>query len=158
MEECRGRLPVVLIIAGGLALTACASTSLPKPGGGAPALGPVAAVEMRSAPVKGDSARFAFTRITGAPGDLLTTLSDSLNKEAKARKLTVVPEDDATATYKVKGYVSAESGRRIYYAPGSRFYEEASPERCYASEDDARRDGSRPAHSPGPRWPNDDLM
>jgi hypothetical protein len=59
----------------------------------------------------------------------------------------------------IKGYVSVESGRRVYYMPGSRFYEEASPERCYASEDDARRDGSRPAAAPVPlRWPNDDLM
>ena len=77
-----------------------------------------------------------------------------------AQRPGVVPDTpwSCPGTHPIKGYVSAESGRRIYYAPGSRFYEEASPERCYASEDDARRDGSRPAHSPGPRWPNDDLM
>ena len=61
-------------------------------------------------------------------------------------------------THPIKGYVSVESGRRIYHLPGSRFYEEASPERCYASEDEALRDGSRPARSPSPRWPNDDLI
>jgi hypothetical protein len=62
-------------------------------------------------------------------------------------------------SHPIKGYVSAESGRRVYYVPGSRFYEEASPERCYATEDDARRDGSRPAGAPAHlRWPNDDLM
>ncbi len=60
-------------------------------------------------------------------------------------------------THPIKGYLSVESGRRVYYTPGSRFYEEASPERCYASEADARRDGSRPARSPIPRWPADDL-
>jgi hypothetical protein len=47
-------------------------------------------------------------------------------------------------THPIKGYVTEESGR-VYYVPGSRFYEEASPERCYASEAEARRDGSRPA-------------
>jgi len=61
-------------------------------------------------------------------------------------------------THSIKGYVSVESGRRIYHVPGDRFYEEASPERCYASEEDALRDGSRPSRSPSPRWPNDDLM
>ena len=47
-------------------------------------------------------------------------------------------------SHPIKGYVSAESGR-VHHLPGGRFYEEASPERCYASEEEARRDGSRPA-------------
>lgn len=54
------------------------------------------------------------------------------------------------AAHPIKGYVSAESGRRVYYLPGSRFYEEASPERCYASEEEARGDGSRPARESAP--------
>lgn len=53
------------------------------------------------------------------------------------------------ASHPIKGYVSRESGRRVYYVPGSRFYEEASPERCYATEDEALRDGSRPAGDAG---------
>jgi hypothetical protein len=32
-------------------------------------------------------------------------------------------------SHPIKGYVSRESGLRVYYLPGSRFYEEASPER-----------------------------
>ena len=54
-------------------------------------------------------------------------------------------------SHPIKGYVSQESGLRVYYLPGSRFYEEASPERCYASEEEAQRDGSRPARRPEPR-------
>jgi hypothetical protein len=104
------RLASVLVIAGALGLAACASVALPKPGTGAPTIGPIAAVEMKAAPVKGEAARFAFTKITGAPGDLLTTLSTALNNEAKSRKITIVAEDDATAIYKVKGYVSAVGG------------------------------------------------
>jgi hypothetical protein len=61
-------------------------------------------------------------------------------------------------THPIKGYVSAESGRRVYYVPGSRFYEEASPERCYAKEEDALQDGSRPTRSPAQSLPPDDRV
>jgi hypothetical protein len=54
------------------------------------------------------------------------------------------------ASHPIKGYVSAESGRRVYFVPTHPFYDEASPERCYASEDEARHDGSRPAGAPAP--------
>ena len=53
-------------------------------------------------------------------------------------------------SHPIKGYVSRESGAHIYFMPGTRFYEEASPERCYATEDEARRDGSEPARRPEP--------
>ena len=71
-----------------------------------------------------------------------------------------VPPDtpwSCPATHPVKGYLS-ESGRSIYHLPGSPWYEEASPERCYASETDALRDGSRPARTPVPRRRTDDLV
>ena len=67
----------------------------------------------------------------------------------------VAPDSPWTcpASHSIKGYLSAESGRRIYFLPGGGpFYDEASPERCYASEDEARRDGSRPARESSP-WP-----
>jgi hypothetical protein len=104
----RGRLPVILVLAGGLALAAC--SSLPGPGAGAPMLGPIAASKMKGAPVKGDNARFAFAKVTGGPGDLITTFNDSIKSDAKARKLNVVPEDDPNLTYRVRGYVSAVGG------------------------------------------------
>ncbi len=58
------------------------------------------------------------------------------------------PED-----HPIKGYATQDAGSRVYFVPGSRFYEEASPERCYASEDEARRDGGRPARRPRPILP-----
>jgi hypothetical protein len=66
-------------------------------------------------------------------------------------------------THPIKGYLSVESGRHVYFLPGTRFYEEASPARCYASEDEARRDGARPAgdgerRSPPPEAPSIDRL
>ena len=52
------------------------------------------------------------------------------------------------ASHPIKGYVLAESGRRVYFVPADPFYDEASPERCYASEDEARQDGCRPVRGP----------
>ena len=71
-----------------------------------------------------------------------------------------VPPDtpwSCPVTHPVKGYLSQFSGR-IYHVPGSTWYEEASPERCYASESDALRDGSRPARPLTPRRRTDDLV
>jgi hypothetical protein len=59
-------------------------------------------------------------------------------------------------THPVKGYLT-DAGRRTYHVPGGAWYEEASPERCYASEAEALRDGSRPARNPVPRRRTDDL-
>ncbi|HEX3176721.1 MAG TPA: hypothetical protein VHZ49_08590 [Methylomirabilota bacterium] len=53
-------------------------------------------------------------------------------------------------SHPIKGYVSHESGLRIYFMPDSPYYEEASPERCYATEDEARQDGSAPARRAEP--------
>jgi len=47
-------------------------------------------------------------------------------------------------SHPIKGYLTEESGL-VYFRPGGRFYEEASPSRCYASEEEARRDGARRA-------------
>ena len=61
----RSRLPIILVFASALLLAAC--TSLPGPGAGAPTLGPIAAANMKAAPVKGDGARFALPRSPVAP-------------------------------------------------------------------------------------------
>ena len=59
------------------------------------------------------------------------------------------------ASHPIKGYLSAEAGRRLYFVPGHPFYTEASPDRCYATEDEARNDGSRPAVPRPPRPPGE---
>jgi hypothetical protein len=55
----------------------------------------------------------------------------------------------------IKGYL-AQSGARVYFLPGTPFYDEASPERCYASEDEARSDGADPVGDGRPRPGRDD--
>jgi hypothetical protein len=100
-----------VLVAVAVALAACSAVRMPQVGSGAPAVGPASAFAMRSAPIRGADARFAFTSVTGAPTDLLRKLSTALNEEAKARKLNVVAETDASATYRVKGYLSAVGDR-----------------------------------------------
>ena len=52
----------------------------------------------------------------------------------------------------IKGYLG-QTGR-VYFLPGTTFYDEASPERCYATEEQARDDGARPAEEPAPAEKN----
>jgi hypothetical protein len=86
---------------------------------------------------------------------LLIMLALVVQADARAG---VAPNDvwACPASHPIKGYVSQESGRRVYFMPGTRFYEEASPERCYATESEAQRDGSRPARE-SPAAPPDRL-
>ena len=70
----------------------------------------------------------------------------------------VVPDSpwSCPASHPIKGYV-LQSGRRVYHLPGSPWYEEASPERCYATEEEAIDDGSRPARPTRDPLPGDDY-
>jgi hypothetical protein len=51
------------------------------------------------------------------------------------------PDDQPIKT----NFTPASGERCIYHVPGGAFYEKAKPERCYAAEDDARKDGCRKA-------------
>src|SRR5262245_11912473 len=49
-------------------------------------------------------------------------------------------------TYPIKGNFTTYSGERcIHHSPGDAFYGKTKPERCYATEEDARQDGCRRA-------------
>ena len=97
-------------------------------------------------------------RVAGIFGALLTMIAGG---SAAAPNRAGVPPDGPWAcpeSHPIKGYLSRESDRRIYFVPGNRFYEEASPERCYASESEAQRDGSRPARESPPLRSSDGLI
>ncbi len=47
-------------------------------------------------------------------------------------------------SHPIKGNFTTYSGEPcIYHVPGGRFYDKTKPERCYATEAEARRDGCR---------------
>jgi hypothetical protein len=58
----------------------------------------------------------------------------------------VAPVDAWTcpATHPIKGNFTTHSGERcIYHPPSGAFYSKTKPERCYASGEEALRDGCR---------------
>ena len=58
----------------------------------------------------------------------------------------VPPQDAWTCplTYPIKGNFTTYSGERcIYHMNGGEFFSKTKPERCYATEDEARQDGCR---------------
>jgi hypothetical protein len=89
-----------------LLLTACSSPLLPA-GPGPPVIGLRQARNLGPAPVQGPSVKFAVTTVTGIPGRLQIALEDSLQKFAATRNLAIVSYGDATATYRLEGYISA---------------------------------------------------
>lgn len=90
---------------------ACSSVPIPRLGEGPPTVGPRSAFRMGPAPIKTPDAKFAFIEITGAPAAQVIEFNKALASEARVRKLTIVPQDDPTANYFVKGYLSAIGDR-----------------------------------------------
>jgi micrococcal nuclease len=79
-----------------------------------------------------------------------TTQQDSPKQgEHPAQGRPGVPPQDARtcpATHPIKGNFTTYSGERcIYHVPGGAFYGKTKPERCYASDEEARQDGCRPS-------------
>ena len=70
----------------------------------------------------------------------------------------VAPDSPWTcpSTSPIKGYLS-EAGHRVYFLPGNPFYAEASPERCYTTEEEARRDGAGPTRDGAPELRGRDI-
>jgi hypothetical protein len=94
-------VPVALLA---VALAACMAE---RPQLGPPVISPTKIGKLGPAPVKGAAATFAFQTVTSVPGELAFALDDDLKKTAATRGLAVVPTDDPSATYQVKGYLSA---------------------------------------------------
>jgi hypothetical protein len=101
----RRRFLTVLVSA--LGLGACTAIPRPKMGEGPPNVPMKAAIRMGPAPIKGEQAKFSFTQINGAPAFHITNFSKALHTEATARHLNIVEDGDPSATYLVKGYLSA---------------------------------------------------
>ena len=142
-----GRLRFAAILGvAAILLASCTSMPAPKLGPGPPPL--IAAKKTRTlgpAPVTGAEVRFAFATVTGVPAEMRFKLEDSLKRYAKTRNLTIVPEDDPSAIYRVKGYLSAvgdTSGTLLVYtwdvsdAGGTPLYRISGQETAGGSEAD----------------------
>src|SRR5262249_45927038 len=98
-------------------------------------------------------------RVTrGVATIIVAMLALATRGAAAAERVGVPPETPWTcpSAHPIKGYRS-ESGRLVYFVPANRFYDEASPDRCYESETDARSDGATPARDgrPAPARPHE---
>lgn len=99
---------LIMLMLAVVALSACVPIRAPELGPGPPPmLSPKKAKTLGAAPIKGAAVRFAFAQLTGVPGDMRLQLEGSLKKFAATRDLAIVPEGDPTATYNVRGYLSA---------------------------------------------------
>jgi hypothetical protein len=94
-----------------LTLFLAACVAIPPPGPGAPTISPKGAFTLRSAPVRGAAARFSLGHISGAPEDVAITTTNTLTSQAKTRNLNFTATDDPTATYHLRGYLSAVGDR-----------------------------------------------
>jgi hypothetical protein len=101
------RRQFVTVLAAALGLGACNAVPMPKMGEGPPAVGVKSAIRLGPAPIKGADAKFAFAPVTGAPATHTIAFERAITREASLRKLNIVPTGDPTATYLVKGYLSA---------------------------------------------------
>lgn len=54
-----------------------------------------------------------------------------------------VDEWNCPDSHPIKGNLNPQKHTMIYHLPGGFFYERTKPERCYATEEDARADGFR---------------
>jgi len=103
------------LIAPGLVLFAlllAACVAMPTPGPTVPTIGPKGAFTLRSAPVRGAAARFSLGHISGAPEDVAISTTNTLTSQAKARNLNFTALNDPTATYQLRGYLSAVGDRQ----------------------------------------------
>jgi len=67
-------------------------------------------------------------------------------QESKQARPGAPPEDTwaCPTAQPIKGNFTTYSGERcIYHMPGGQFYSKTKPERCYATQEEATRDGCR---------------
>jgi hypothetical protein len=98
---------IFITVCTAFALAGCLAIEPPKLGSGPPVVLPNRVLVSGRAPVTGAAARFAFLDITGVPSGQLRNFEKALEVEAGIRRLTLVPDGDPTATYQVRGYLSA---------------------------------------------------
>ncbi len=77
---------------------------------------------------------------------VVIALSGAASGASSQLRPGVPPKDAWTcpATHPIKGNFTTYSGERcIHHMPSGQFYDKTKPERCYATEEEARKDGCR---------------
>lgn len=117
LEPARRHWGLALLALALSALAACNQAARPELGPPAMRLSEVRT--LGAAPVKGaENVRFAFITVTGIPAEMRFSLEAALKKYAATRSLNIAVADDPTATYRVKGYLSAigdQNGTLLVY-------------------------------------------
>ena len=148
-----GRLPGVCALVAAFSLSGCGGGILGIGGNDDEPAAPAAAATSPSLVPSGSSrppvpladARFSFVSLTGAPSSVITRISSALGRETVARGLKLAPSGDPTATYVIKGYLSAvgdASGTIVVYvwdifdAQGRRLHRVSGQETVAASSAD----------------------
>lgn len=102
------RRGLVVLLVAAVFLAGCTATRF-APGPNQPSVRP---------PVTGSAAVFAFAPVEGVPVPVLQALSAALNREAGTQHLNVVPNNDPSKVYEVRGFISAvadgQSTRLVY--------------------------------------------
>lgn len=115
MVRSNGLLKAAAILLLTLAVAACQSE---RPNLGPPGMGFSTIRNLGEAPVKGPSATFAFLTLTGVPGQARFDMEAALKRYAATRNLRIITEDSPTATYRIRGYLSAlgdQNGTLLVY-------------------------------------------
>ena len=100
----------------------------------------------------------AMWRATGIGLGLLAMAAAAPTAVADSRAgVAPATTSSCPSDHPIKGYASRHSEAGVYYAPGSASYARVRPERCFASEAEARQAGYRagreeqpPASDDGP--------
>ncbi len=77
---------------------------------------------------------------------ILVAVASAAPRSGAPGQAGVPPRDAWTCppSHPIKGNFTTYSGEPcIYHVPGGQFYGKTKPERCYATEEEARRDGCR---------------
>lgn len=103
----RNALRLAAIVLVPALLAACLPVTPPKLAG-PPIIAPQQVRNLGPAPVRGtETVRFAFATLTGLPAEQRFAMEKQLKRFAATRNLVLLEENDQTATYRIKGYLSA---------------------------------------------------
>jgi hypothetical protein len=98
------RVAALLVLTAGVSACVAGGAQMPGP----PPIKLKQVGSLGPAPVRGvETVRFAFATLTGVPAEQRFAMEKLLKSYAATRNLMVLPEGAPTATYQIKGYLSA---------------------------------------------------